>query len=61
MDASDDSKKTEHLLSLDGASERLHLFRANLLEEGSFDALVDGCEGIFQAVSPVLQLQVSDP
>ncbi|KAM1157993.1 hypothetical protein ACFX1X_028849 [Malus domestica] len=31
-----DSKKTEHLRSLDGAKERLHLFKADLLEEGSF-------------------------
>ncbi|KAM1124321.1 hypothetical protein ACFX15_039115 [Malus domestica] len=28
-----DAKKTEHLLSLDGAKERLHLFKADLLEE----------------------------
>ncbi|RVW22683.1 Dihydroflavonol 4-reductase [Vitis vinifera] len=32
-----DPKKTEHLLSLDGAKERLRLFKADLLEEGSFD------------------------
>ena len=34
---SGDPKKTEHLRALDGANERLHLFKANLLEEGSFD------------------------
>ncbi|KAH7560627.1 hypothetical protein JRO89_XS10G0057000 [Xanthoceras sorbifolium] len=38
-----DPKKTEHLHALDGASERLQLFKANLLEEGSFDSVVDGC------------------
>ncbi|KAJ4972050.1 hypothetical protein NE237_005149 [Protea cynaroides] len=48
-----DRKKTEHLLALDGAKERLHLFKANLLEEGSFDSLVDGCEGVFHTASPV--------
>ncbi|KAL5543485.1 hypothetical protein UlMin_007269 [Ulmus minor] len=48
-----DSKRTEHLLSLDGAKERLHLVKANLLEEGSFDAVVDGCEGVFHMASPV--------
>ncbi|KAL2942059.1 Cinnamoyl-CoA reductase 1 [Bienertia sinuspersici] len=40
-----DPKKVEHLLSLEGANERLHLLAANLLEEGSFDAAVEGCEG----------------
>ncbi|PON38530.1 Hopanoid-associated sugar epimerase [Parasponia andersonii] len=49
-----DSKKTEHLLALDGAKERLHLVKANLMEEGSFDALVNGCEGAFHTASPVL-------
>ncbi|CAN6561767.1 unnamed protein product [Malus baccata var. baccata] len=55
-----DSKKTEHLLSLDGAKERLHLFKADLLEEGSFDTVVDGCQGVFHTASPV-QLSVTDP
>ncbi|KAM1589561.1 hypothetical protein ACFX10_028437 [Malus domestica] len=55
-----DSKKTEHLRSLDGAKERLHLFKADLLEEGSFDAVVDGCQGVFHTASPVL-LSVTDP
>ncbi|XAR63468.1 Cinnamyl-alcohol dehydrogenase [Bertholletia excelsa] len=55
-----DPKKTEHLLSLDGASERLRLFEANLLEEGSFDLAVDGCEGVFHTASPVL-LSVNNP
>ncbi|XP_024022047.1 tetraketide alpha-pyrone reductase 1-like [Morus notabilis] len=48
-----DPKKTEHLVSLDGAKERLHLFEANLLEEGSFDSVVDGCECVFHTASPV--------
>ncbi|KAM5552191.1 phenylacetaldehyde reductase-like [Rosa sericea] len=56
-----DPKKTEHLLSLDGAKERLHLFKADLLEEGSFDLVVDGCEGIFHTASPVLFSSISDP
>ncbi|XP_061998628.1 phenylacetaldehyde reductase-like [Rosa rugosa] len=50
----DDQKKTEHLLSLDGAKERLHLFKADLLEEGSFDTAIDGCECVFHTASPVL-------
>ncbi|KAH7865521.1 hypothetical protein Vadar_007716 [Vaccinium darrowii] len=40
-----DPTKTDHLLSLHGAKERLQLFEANLMEEGSFDSVVDGCEG----------------
>ncbi|XP_071931736.1 phenylacetaldehyde reductase-like [Coffea arabica] len=55
-----DPKKTQHLTSLAGAKERLHLFSANLLEEGSFDAIVEGCEGVFHTASPV-QLSVSNP
>uniref|UniRef100_A0A803P6F4 NAD-dependent epimerase/dehydratase domain-containing protein n=1 Tax=Cannabis sativa TaxID=3483 RepID=A0A803P6F4_CANSA len=55
-----DSKKIQHLLSFDGAKERLHLFKANLLEEGSFDYVVDGCEGVFHTASPVL-VSVNNP
>ncbi|KAI5341943.1 hypothetical protein L3X38_009818 [Prunus dulcis] len=55
-----DPKKTEHLLALEGAKERLHLFKADLLEEGSFDDVVDGCEGVFHTASPVI-LSSTDP
>ncbi|XP_010651224.1 phenylacetaldehyde reductase [Vitis vinifera] len=55
-----DPKKTEHLLSLDGAKERLHLFKANLLEEGSFDSIVEGCVGVFHTASP-FYYGVTDP
>ncbi|GAB4856270.1 hypothetical protein Ancab_014198 [Ancistrocladus abbreviatus] len=48
-----DPLKTEHLLSLDGAKERLHLFEANLLEDGAFDSAIEGCEGVFHMASPV--------
>ncbi|KAK8702712.1 hypothetical protein V6N13_021053 [Hibiscus sabdariffa] len=62
-----DPKKTEHLVSLDGAKERLHLFKAELLEEGCFDSIVDGCQGVFHTASPVLfsstdpQAEIIDP
>uniref|UniRef100_A0A7C9DMZ7 NAD-dependent epimerase/dehydratase domain-containing protein n=1 Tax=Opuntia streptacantha TaxID=393608 RepID=A0A7C9DMZ7_OPUST len=49
-----DPKKTEHLLALDGAKERLHLFEATLMEEGSFDCAIQGCDGVFHTASPVL-------
>ncbi|XP_073139242.1 phenylacetaldehyde reductase-like [Henckelia pumila] len=55
-----DPKKTQHLLALDGAKERLELVRANLLEEGSFDAVVDGCDGVFHTASPFYH-GVTDP
>ncbi|EEF44595.1 phenylacetaldehyde reductase isoform X2 [Ricinus communis] len=55
-----DSKKTDHLLALDGAKERLHLFKADLLAEGSFDSVVDGCDGVFHSASPVL-FSATDP
>ncbi|XP_022153022.1 cinnamoyl-CoA reductase 1-like [Momordica charantia] len=55
-----DPIKTAHLLALDGAAERLHLFKANLLEEGSFDSAVQGCEGVFHTASPFFH-SVSDP
>ncbi|XP_030972466.1 tetraketide alpha-pyrone reductase 1-like isoform X2 [Quercus lobata] len=55
-----DPKKTDHLLALDGAKERLKLFKANLLEEGSFDSVVDDCVGVFHTASPVF-LAASDP
>lgn len=60
MCSTDDPKKTEHLLALDGAKERLHLLKADLLEEGSFDSVVDGCEGVFHTASPFYH-EVTDP
>lgn len=56
----DNLKKTQHLRALKGAKERLHLFKADLLEEGSFASAVNGCEAVFHTASPVL-LSASDP
>ncbi|XP_028790053.1 tetraketide alpha-pyrone reductase 1 isoform X2 [Neltuma alba] len=47
-----DPRKVDHLLKLDGAKERLRLIKADLLEEGSFDQAVEGCEGVFHTASP---------
>ncbi|XVF71298.1 hypothetical protein PTKIN_Ptkin12aG0025700 [Pterospermum kingtungense] len=55
-----DPKKTHHLVSLDGAKERLHLFKADLLDEGCFDSIVDGCHGVFHAATPVI-VSAADP
>ena len=56
----DDPRKTNHLLELDGAKERLHLFKANLLEEGAFDSAIEGCECVFHTASPFYH-DVKDP
>ncbi|XP_010690599.2 tetraketide alpha-pyrone reductase 1 [Beta vulgaris subsp. vulgaris] len=48
-----DVKKLEHLWRLEGAKERLKLVKADLMEEGSFDGAVWGCEGVFHTASPV--------
>ncbi|KAJ1410224.1 hypothetical protein SESBI_22138 [Sesbania bispinosa] len=53
-------KKVDHLLKLDGAKERLQLFKADLLEEGSFDSAVEGCDGVFHTASPV-RFDITDP
>ncbi|CAA7047209.1 unnamed protein product [Microthlaspi erraticum] len=56
----EDQKKTGHLLALDGAKERLKLFKANLLDEGSFEQAIDGCDAVIHPASPV-SLTVADP
>ncbi|CAJ1934026.1 unnamed protein product [Sphenostylis stenocarpa] len=53
-------EKVDHLLKLDGAKERLHLFKADLVEEGSFDSAFEGCSGVFHTASPVPFI-VDDP
>ncbi|KAL8159418.1 hypothetical protein V2J09_000955 [Rumex salicifolius] len=55
-----DEKKTKHLLALDGAKQRLHLFEADLLKESSFDSAIDGCVGVFHSASPCY-LDCKDP
>ncbi|MED6204829.1 Tetraketide alpha-pyrone reductase 1 [Stylosanthes scabra] len=47
-------KKFQHLWTLHGARERLHLVQADLMEEGSFDNAINGCKGVFHIASPVL-------
>ncbi|CAJ2679785.1 unnamed protein product, partial [Trifolium pratense] len=52
--------KVDHLLKLDGAKENLQLFKADLLEEGSFDSVIQGCHGVFHTASPAV-FDVDDP
>ncbi|KAF7833706.1 cinnamoyl-CoA reductase 1-like [Senna tora] len=55
-----DSTKVDHLFELEGAKERLKLIKAELLEEGSFDSAVEGCDGVFHVASPFTH-NVTDP
>ncbi|KAF9598284.1 hypothetical protein IFM89_026551 [Coptis chinensis] len=55
-----DSRKTEHLRRLPGANDRLHLFKANLVDEGCFDSIINGCEGVFHTASPCF-FKAADP
>ncbi|XP_071708206.1 phenylacetaldehyde reductase-like [Rutidosis leptorrhynchoides] len=56
----EDRNRVGHLLRFDGAKERLHLFKANLRKDGSFDAAVEGCVGVFHTDSPYYY-EVTDP
>ncbi|KAI9078520.1 hypothetical protein K1719_039458 [Acacia pycnantha] len=50
----DDVSKNGFLWDLSGAKERLTIFKADLLEEGSFHEAVKGVDGVFHTASPVL-------
>ena len=54
------AEKAKYLMQLPGASERLQLVKADLLTPGSFDEVVQGCDGVFHTASPVLLSNV-DP
>ncbi|GAU10958.1 hypothetical protein TSUD_112520, partial [Trifolium subterraneum] len=54
-------KKVEHLWKLEGATERLELVQADLMEENSFDNAIMGCKGVFHIASPVLKHISDDP
>ena len=57
----DPSKNITFLRSLPGAQERLHLFRADLCEEGSFDSAIHGCLGVFHVATPMVIGECKDP
>ena len=53
--------KYQHLLDIaDGAPGTLHMFEADLLEPGSFDKAMAGCDVVMHTASP-FKLQVDDP
>ncbi|KAF6161875.1 hypothetical protein GIB67_002585 [Kingdonia uniflora] len=55
--------KLKHLWQLEGAKERLELVKAKLMEKGSFDDAVMGCDGVFYMATPVIGVVglTSDP
>jgi nucleoside-diphosphate-sugar epimerase len=53
--------KNAHLLGLDGAAERLRLFKADLLHYGSLAAAIAGCDGVFHVACPVPDYALTDP
>ncbi|CAM6047044.1 unnamed protein product [Sphagnum compactum] len=54
-------ENSKYLLELPGASDRLKSFVTNLMEPGSFDNVVEGCDGVFHTASPVLLKDITDP
>lgn len=52
--SSGDVEKVGFLWEMNGAKERLKVFKADLLVEGSFDEAIQGADGVFHTASPVL-------
>nr|GMD30606.1 cinnamoyl-CoA reductase 1-like [Ipomoea batatas] len=48
-----DDEKNGHLKQLEGASERLTLWKADLLDYQSLRQAINGCDGVFHTASPV--------
>jgi dihydroflavonol-4-reductase len=47
-------EKYPYLTNLAGAKERLDFYQANLLEEGAYDKVVDGCDYVLHTASPYI-------
>ena len=56
-----DDSKNAHLKALEGAGERLYLYKADLLDYDSVASAVAGCEGVFHVASPVPSGRSSNP
>lgn len=48
-----DEAKYKHLMAMEGASERLVLCKADLLDLDSLREAIKGCAGVFHTASPV--------
>ena len=55
-----DASKYPYLTSLPGAEERLTLTQADLLTEGAFDDILEGCDYVLHTASPYI-IDVKDP
>ncbi|KAE8729032.1 Bifunctional dihydroflavonol 4-reductase/flavanone 4-reductase [Hibiscus syriacus] len=55
-----DPKGVKHLLDLPKANSHLTLWKADLSEEGSFDAAINGCFGVFHVATP-MDFESKDP
>ncbi|PSR99660.1 Dihydroflavonol 4-reductase [Actinidia chinensis var. chinensis] len=53
--------KVRHLLDLPNAATRLSLWKADLVDEGSFDDAVHGCAGVFHVATRTDFSSVKDP
>ncbi|PON78594.1 NAD(P)-binding domain containing protein [Parasponia andersonii] len=49
-----DVGKVGFLRELNGAKDRLKIYEADLMVEGSFDEAVQGVDGVYHTASPVL-------
>ncbi|KAK4782195.1 hypothetical protein SAY86_016297 [Trapa natans] len=56
-----DDDKNAHLTKLDGASDNLKLFKANLLDYDSLRSAIMGCEGVLHVACPVPTSAPADP
>ncbi|XP_076948557.1 cinnamoyl-CoA reductase 1-like [Bidens hawaiensis] len=56
-----DEEKNGHLKKLENAVERLHLFKADLLDFESLCAAFAGCSGVLHVASPVLGRLATNP
>eukprot|EP00897_Mesotaenium_endlicherianum_P008974 jgi/Mesen1/8104/ME000435S07279 len=56
----DDEQKVAHLKGLPHAADRLKLFKADLLTDGSFQEAIEGCGGVFHTASPFFVKDVTD-
>lgn len=53
-------KKVKHLLELPKAKTHLSLYKADLADEGSFNAAIEGCTGVFHVATP-MDFESKDP
>ena len=59
--ASAGDPKNDHLRALDGAGERLRLFKADVLDYLSVASAVAGCAGVFHVASPCPAAKSTNP